>query len=71
MNFLSGKILKNNKLNFKSNGGSISFELNAQQSEILSKYSDKEIIIGIRPENISIEKLNEDSFPVEVKFECC
>ncbi len=69
MNFLSGKIIGNDKLSFKSNGGSIKFELTANQSKRMSKYSDKEIIIGIRPENISIEKPNENSFPVEVNIE--
>lgn len=69
MNFLNGKIFKNDKLRFKSNGGSINFELTANHTELISKYSDKEIIIGIRPENILIENPNEDSLSVEVKIE--
>jgi len=69
MNFLNGKIYQNNKLNFKSNGRSIDFELTTNQAELLSKYSDKEIVIGIRPENIVIEYSGENLIPFEVNIE--
>ncbi len=69
MNFLNGKIYQDNKLNFKSNGGAIDFDLTKNQSELLNKYSDKEIVIGIRPENIVLENSDDNLIPFEVNIE--
>lgn len=69
MNFLTGKIYQKNKLRFKSARGSVDFELSSYQTEKLSKYLDKDVIIGIRPENIMIEKSDENLISLKVNIE--
>ncbi|HMN49098.1 MAG TPA: sn-glycerol-3-phosphate ABC transporter ATP-binding protein UgpC [Ignavibacteriaceae bacterium] len=69
MNFLNGKIYKEKQLLFKSSGGGIEFELTRYQSSSLDKYSDKQIVIGIRPENIVIENSGDNLIPFEVNVE--
>lgn len=52
MNFISGNIFDDNGVNFKSNSGSLSFNLNGNYSGSLKNYLNKEIVLGIRPEDI-------------------
>ncbi|MBO7403154.1 MAG: sn-glycerol-3-phosphate ABC transporter ATP-binding protein UgpC [Lachnospiraceae bacterium] len=47
MNFIEGKVEDGS---FKSEH--ISFELNGEQKQLLSAYNGKEVVVGVRPENI-------------------
>jgi len=55
MNFLSGKISDEGGLKFTSLLSEFKFDLSSEQKNNLKDYVDKEIIIGIRPEDISLE----------------
>jgi multiple sugar transport system ATP-binding protein len=65
MNFLSGTILEKNGLMFESNNSEFKFHLKSEQKDYLKDYVGKEIIIGIRPEDISIENTNGKSIELE------
>jgi multiple sugar transport system ATP-binding protein len=65
MNFLSGKISEKNGLMFESNHSEFQFHLTDQQKDHLKNIKGKEITIGIRPEDISVEKSSEKS--IELK----
>ena len=52
MNFISGKVEKNQGLVFKS--GRLSFQIDGGDEDKLKDYVGREIIFGIRPEDISI-----------------
>ena len=52
MNFLSGHIVKNN---FVLDDGT-SINLNKSQLELLKDYQDKEVVMGIRPESVILDK---------------
>ncbi len=52
MNFISGKLFDDNGTKFKSKAGSFAIELNGQYQDQLKNYLNKEIILGIRPEDI-------------------
>ncbi len=69
MNFISGKIVRNNDIYFISDKGDVNFILAKQHSEKLKNYIGKEITIGIRPENILLESVNSGSIPIEVVLE--
>jgi len=55
MNFLSGTILEKTEMMFISNNSELKFNLSSEQKNYLKNFTGKEIIIGIRPENISLE----------------
>ena len=65
MNFLSGKISENNGLMFKSNNSEFQFHLIDQQKDHLKNSTGQEITIGIRPEDISVEKISDKSIELE------
>ena len=69
MNFIDGKISNKSNMSFKSQKGDISFVLSPLQSNLMSNYLDKEITIGIRPENILTEQTDKNSIPIEVTLD--
>jgi len=56
MNFLEGKITDENKTKFVSKAGGIDMALTEKYAEALKKYAGKNVIIGIRPEDIYDEQ---------------
>ncbi len=56
MNFINGKIINDGRLKFVSSKNGLSLYITPEYYDILKKYSNKEIIIGIRPEHIKYEK---------------
>jgi len=70
MNFIEGKIKNSNGLMFTTKNENLGINLNGKNSELLSQFADKEIILGIRPEDILSEKNgSKDLHPIEVKLE--
>jgi multiple sugar transport system ATP-binding protein len=65
MNFLSGKISEKNGLMFESNNSEFQFYLTGRQKDYLKNSTGKEITIGIRPEDISIEKSSDNCIELE------
>jgi multiple sugar transport system ATP-binding protein len=69
MNLLKGKVQKRNGSLFFSEGAEkndLTFPLEGSLQTIASKYVDKDIIFGIRPENISSELKKGSSTPVNL-----
>jgi multiple sugar transport system ATP-binding protein len=69
MNLLKGKVQKRNGSLFFSEGAEkndLTFPLEGSLQTIASKYVDKDIIFGIRPENISSELKDGSSTPVNL-----
>jgi len=52
MNFIEGKILQDNGVVFKSSGNDLSIKLIGKQEDTLKAYINKNIWLGIRPEDI-------------------
>jgi multiple sugar transport system ATP-binding protein len=52
MNFLKGKITMNGNISFCSEGGGLNFNLNSSYSDKLRGYSNKDVWLGVRPEDI-------------------
>lgn len=52
MNFIDGKLIQENRLYFIDDKQSIKINIRKNHEVQLSKYIDKEITVGIRPENI-------------------
>src|ERR1700747_2808009 len=72
MNLLKGKVEKRNgSLQFVENGEKdvLTFPLKGPLQTVVSKYVDKEIVFGIRPENISNEPKEGSSTPVALTVE--
>lgn len=70
MNFLEGKIEKENSFYFISKNKEIKFDLTKKQSEYLEKYVDQNIVIGIRPEDFHVtESKNENYISVFSKID--
>jgi multiple sugar transport system ATP-binding protein len=65
MNFLSGKISEKNGLMFESNNSEFQFYLTDRQKDYLKNSTGKEITIGIRPEDILIEKSSDNCIELE------
>ena len=69
MNLLKGKVQKRNGSLFFSEGAeknALTFPLEGSLQTIASKYVDKDIIFGIRPENISSELKEGSSTPISL-----
>ncbi len=69
MNFLNGKIIENNGLWFDE--GNLKIRILSEHEERLAKYVNREIIFGIRPEEIydsnnNLNEYSEVSLDVEV-----
>jgi len=60
MNFIDGKIISESELFFKSSDNSVKIPLLKEHTEKLEKHINKEVTLGIRPENISTSKLDDD-----------
>lgn len=69
MNFLDGSIIVKDEVYYRSNSGTIQFKLDVTQSDLLKKHKDKEVILGIRPENIFVEGSTENGIQLEVKID--
>ena len=52
MNFINGKIIKEDNLKFVSNDKSFSVDLDSNMYDGVKNYIDKPVALGIRPENI-------------------
>jgi len=59
MNFLEGKIINLSGLKFISSDKGFEFNLLADQIDLLRDYDNESIILGIRPENINLQKGND------------
>ena len=66
MNFISGKVINPGGLKFRSDNNDFEFDLSKENFTILQKFIDKRVSVGIRPENIVMENLN-NTIPVTVK----
>jgi multiple sugar transport system ATP-binding protein len=69
MNFIEGYITGKENLVFVNADKSISLELLKSQSEALNNLSLKEVYLGIRPEDITIEKNSPSTIDIEVKID--
>ncbi len=58
MNFIEGKITSEKGVTFKSIGGEMSFNLNGKHEEKLKPFHNKNVWMGIRPEDIYDSALN-------------
>jgi multiple sugar transport system ATP-binding protein len=65
MNFLSGTISDKNGLMFTSNNSEFKFSFSSEQKDYLKDFVGKEIIVGVRPEDISIENSTGKSTELE------
>jgi multiple sugar transport system ATP-binding protein len=52
MNFVKGKLFNDNGIIFKSDGGELVVKLNGKYDLDLKAYENKEVIMGVRPEDI-------------------
>ncbi len=69
MNFIGGIISGENDLMFTSTNSELKFNFSSQQKNNLKNYFDKEIILGIRPEDISVESSTGNSIELEIKLD--
>ncbi len=65
MNFLSAMISGENNLMFTSHNSEIIFHPSSEQKNYLKDYVGQEIIIGIRPEDISVENDSDKSIEID------
>jgi multiple sugar transport system ATP-binding protein len=63
MNFFSGRVTRDNG-SFMFDGGKFKVNVPKRFNEILGQYDGKEITLGMRPENISEQKKNQDDAEV-------
>ncbi len=63
MNFIDVSVNDVNKLS--SINGKLSFNLSAEHIDRLKDHSNKEIILGIRPEDIRLERNNNNAIEIE------
>ncbi len=54
MNFINGKLLGNETLQFGEEGGDIKINLDSSHAELLKEYINRDIVLGIRPEAIFV-----------------
>lgn len=70
MNFLSGRILNENGLVFKSIDNSLRIKLPESYKDLFRNHIDRDITIGIRPEDILLEQGNEsDVYELSTQIE--
>ena len=65
MNFLGGTISEKIDLTFTSDKSELTFNFSSEQKSYLKEYIGQEVVIGIRPEDLSIEKTNIKSIELE------
>jgi multiple sugar transport system ATP-binding protein len=63
MNFINGRISNHNDLHFMSNDGKIKFPVSVSNISAIKNYVDKEITIGVRPENINLRPVTPSAEP--------
>lgn len=72
MNFIEGKIVRQNSLMFISDQKNLKFAISGEVLESLKNYVDKEIWLGIRPEDITPHNdsdTKEDSVSINVQLD--
>ena len=69
MNLIKGKLNNQNSEIFFENNSNVKIPLNNYNFKNKTNESDKEIILGIRPEHIYFEKNASDNFEINVKSE--
>ena len=69
MNFLSGTISEKSDLTFTSDKSELTFNFSSEQKNYLNDYIGQEVVIGIRPEDIFIEKTNSKSIEQECRLD--
>ena len=72
MNFVEGKISVENGMSFESKGGALKMKLNGEYEKALKDYSNKNIWLGVRPEDIYDSSTNfskATAVPLEVKLD--
>ncbi|MCF8240353.1 MAG: sn-glycerol-3-phosphate ABC transporter ATP-binding protein UgpC [Melioribacteraceae bacterium] len=67
MNFISGKVIKEDGFIFRNEDETFVISLPDKFKEMGDKYVDKEIILGVRPEDISIFNNSDDKFRNKIK----
>ena len=70
MNFLSGTISEKSGLMFESYNSEFKFHFTSVQKDYLKDYVGKEITIGIRPEDISVENNSDKSIELDSRIRC-
>jgi len=63
MNFIDVSVNIDYKL--RSKNGQLNFSLSGEQINLLNEYSNKEILLGVRPEDIRLEKNNNNVIEIE------
>lgn len=66
MNFISGKIVGENGIKFETDNGLISFLVSGDQSKKLESFINKNVTLGIRPENFFESNGNEETFNADL-----
>ncbi|MBI9070394.1 MAG: sn-glycerol-3-phosphate ABC transporter ATP-binding protein UgpC [Melioribacteraceae bacterium] len=69
MNFIHGKIVWNNELSFKTNNYPELFKFPNSVNRDLKALENKDVIIGIRPEDISLEPKSEKSVKMTITID--
>ncbi len=72
MNFVDGKILSENGLQFKQSDGPLAFAVPDGQLKLLENYRQKSMVVGIRPEHIHDVSARNEGYrvvPVQVQVE--
>lgn len=69
MNFIDGKLVKEDELKFISNHKDLIFSVDQTISAGLEGVKQNEVAIGIRPENFSLEKKSSNTFEVIVTLQ--
>jgi multiple sugar transport system ATP-binding protein len=67
MNFFSGRIIQSNTLMFQRNSEDFVLPINPQDGARVESYTNKELILGIRPEHITAASQNSHSQKVSVQ----
>ena len=69
MNLIKGRLIIQNSELFFENNDKTRIPLNAYSFKNKNIESEKEVVLGIRPEHIYMEKNNPDNFEINVKSE--
>jgi multiple sugar transport system ATP-binding protein len=69
MNFINGKIIKRDELLFQSEKGEIEVAIPESLYLKLGNYEDRNIVLGIRPEHISLELPDLASVKISITIE--
>ncbi|HMB91761.1 MAG TPA: ATP-binding cassette domain-containing protein, partial [Rhodothermales bacterium] len=54
MNFVNGRVLREDGLQFRANGNAFKVPLQGRHAEKLARYEGNEVVMGIRPEDIYV-----------------